>query len=67
MKRKKEKQNDEENEDDDKNMKSGQESIHNEQNRSTLEGKMKRELGNQMQMPNEKQEHKETAETNDKR
>jgi hypothetical protein len=32
----------------DKNMKSGQERIHNEQNRSKLEGKMKKELGNQM-------------------
>jgi hypothetical protein len=58
MKRKKE--NDKENED--KNMKSGQERIHNEQNRSKLEGKMKKELGNQIQMQNGKQEHKGTDE-----
>jgi hypothetical protein len=32
MKRKQEKENDEENDDEDKNMKSGQERIHNEQN-----------------------------------
>jgi hypothetical protein len=52
MKRKKEKENDEENdeenEDKNKNMKSGQERIHNEQDRSKLEGKMKKELGNQI-------------------
>jgi hypothetical protein len=54
MKQKKEKQNDEENEDEDKNMKSGQERIHNEQNRSKLEGNMKKELANQMQMQNAK-------------
>jgi hypothetical protein len=67
MKRKKEKQDNEENEDEDKNMKSWQERIHDEQNRSKLEGKMKKELGNQIQVQNEKQEHKGTDERNEKR